>query len=426
MLDPPEPPPRYHGLDALRAVMMLLGVLLHACQYYLSTTLMRGFDFRDHRTSPVCDVIFLGIHTYRMQVFFVMAGFFAALLCARRGIKGLWSNRWKRVGLPLILGWPILFAPVLSAFLFGCAKNAGYPAWPTVWNWWRTGEIPWIEDWRPIYSLFLIGPLHLWFLYALLWFYAAATVAHGIDRLGGGGLGRSLSHGFRRLVRWHLLLPALIGLTTLTLWPNPRGVFAQEFPLFLPNPLALIAYGPFFGFGWILYRNVDLLPHLGRRPLLTLTAAAGIFVVYLSLLGSASRAEGAGPRPLAVALSGSAIAWLCVVGFIGLFQRHFDQPRPVPRYVSDSAYWVYLAHLPLIYGMHGWLFDLPRPALVKVAIILAIATPLLLGSYDLLVRPTFLGRFLNGRTYPSALLGLLAGTPGPLQAESRSDETLVR
>jgi peptidoglycan/LPS O-acetylase OafA/YrhL len=409
----PEPPTRYHAFDALRAVMMLLGVLLHACQYYVPEALFPGFDFRDDVTSGLAGLAFFGIHTFRMQVFFAMAGFFAALLCERRGMRGMWSNRLRRVGLPLAFGWVILYPITISAFLFGVAKHEGLPAMAAVTNWWTTGQIPWVPDWQPLYSLFLVSPLHLWFLYLLLWFYLGAMVFRRIGTLGDGAVARGWDGMFRGLAGSSLLLPAAIGFTTLTLLPNPSSLFAQEFPMFFPNPLAMLAFGPFFGFGWLLYRNVDLLPRIARRPGLTLLAASGALVLYFMLLESAFTEEGQNLRRLETAVVASAVAWLSVFGFIGLFLRSFGRPSPAMRYVSDSAYWVYLAHLPLVYWMQGLLFDLPMPALAKIGIILVVSTSVLMVSYDLLVRPTFLGRFLNGRASPSALLGRRREDPVP-------------
>ena len=288
MTDVPAPHTRYHAFDALRAAMMLLGVVLHACQFYLDKPLTPEFDFRDTRTSVGCSVAFFSIHAFRMQVFFVMAGFFAALLADRRGMRGMWSNRLRRVGLPLVVFWPILFLPVMTAVVYGCARHAGYPGWTSVLGWLRTGGFPWVEEWKPIYNLFLISPLHLWFLYALMWFYLGTFAVGWIGRRGDGAVARGTHRLFRGLADRHLLLPASIALSTLTVLPHPLGFFAQEFPLFIPNPLALVAFGPFFGFGWMLFRNAELLPRLGRRPLLTLAAVAAVLVYYLSLLGSAA------------------------------------------------------------------------------------------------------------------------------------------
>jgi glucans biosynthesis protein C len=45
----------------------------------------------------------------------------------------------------------------------------------------------------------------------------------------------------------------------------------------------------------------------------------------------------------------------------------------------------------------------PLPALGKVPLVLAVAVILLVASYDLLVRPTWIGVMLNGRRYERGL-----------------------
>ena len=37
-----------------------------------------------------------------------------------------------------------------------------------------------------------------------------------------------------------------------------------------------------------------------------------------------------------------------IFALIGLFRRYFSGENARIRYISDSAYWLYLAHLPLI------------------------------------------------------------------------------
>ncbi len=406
MDDSPDQQPRYHAFDGLRAVMMLLGVVLHSCHFYLACAKAPGLQFQDRNPSRACDMVLFGIHTFRMQTFFVMAGFFAALLCARRGPRGMMRHRFHRVVLPLILGWLILYPPTISAFVYGCAERAGQAPGAAVLRWWRTGQFAWIDGWKPLYSLFLIGPLHLWFLYALVWFYLGSLVFLAVGRLGKGAVGRAVNGVYRRLMTTGLILPVSIAATFLTLLICPLGLFSNEFPLFIPNPLALLGYGLFFGFGWMLHRNVDLLPRFQRRPIALLCVAALLLVIFLGRLGALFDPETSASAKPVIAATGSAIAWLCVFGFIGLFSRSFERPDPVMRYVSDSAYWVYLAHLPLVYWLQVLMYGLPIPGPLKAAMVLVIASVILFVSYDLAVRSTFIGQFLNGRRYPPGRLAL--------------------
>jgi peptidoglycan/LPS O-acetylase OafA/YrhL len=74
------------------------------------------------------------------------------------------------------------------------------------------------------------------------------------------------------------------------------------------------------------------------------------------------------------------------------------------RYVSDSAYWVYLLHLPLTAFIPGLIGDWPLPGFIKFCIVVLGTGLVCLGSYHLFVRSTFIGQFLNGRKHSKKVL----------------------
>src|SRR6266498_4861018 len=78
----PSSSPRYHSLDALRGTMMLLGIYLHAA---VAFSRHGSWPWKDGSTTGVFDLSLGLIHAFRMPVFYVMAGFFAALLLEQRG-----------------------------------------------------------------------------------------------------------------------------------------------------------------------------------------------------------------------------------------------------------------------------------------------------------------------------------------------------
>ena len=75
-------PSRYHALDALRAAMMFLGIYLHATVAYSP---VGGWPYKPAQLTTTLDFSVGLIHVFRMPVFYVMAGFFAALLLQRYG-----------------------------------------------------------------------------------------------------------------------------------------------------------------------------------------------------------------------------------------------------------------------------------------------------------------------------------------------------
>jgi glucan biosynthesis protein C len=105
-----------------------------------------------------------------------------------------------------------------------------------------------------------------------------------------------------------------------------------------------------------------------------------------------------------VALCGLS-TWLLIVGIAGAFVSFLDRPRPVVRYLSDAAYWMYLVHLPVAIWVAGLLAPTALPAFVKFVVVLLTTTAVTLATYHLFVRSTAIGALLNGRRYPRALAG---------------------
>ena len=71
----PSTADRYHALDALRGFAMLLGVLLHAAVPY-ATIPVPFWPVQDSRGTRALDLFLFAVHDFRMQVFFLLAGFF--------------------------------------------------------------------------------------------------------------------------------------------------------------------------------------------------------------------------------------------------------------------------------------------------------------------------------------------------------------
>lgn len=96
----PMSPARRHDLDALRGFAMLLGIGLHAALSFLPFP----WIVQDTQQSGVFVPFFLIVHGFRMPLFFVVSGFFTAMLWRRFGTVALLRHRALRVLVPCLLG----------------------------------------------------------------------------------------------------------------------------------------------------------------------------------------------------------------------------------------------------------------------------------------------------------------------------------
>ena len=149
---------RRHDLDAVRSFAMLLGIGLHAALAYIGAMWLVS----DTPTSASLGIAVAGVHGFRMPLFFLLSGFFTAMLWRRRGMRGLLLHRGKRIALPLLVGC-ITIVPLMSvaadwAISRQSAHNresapppeAGTPApTPDIWAVAAYGDLPGLRAYGP-------------------------------------------------------------------------------------------------------------------------------------------------------------------------------------------------------------------------------------------------------------------------------------
>lgn len=377
MADQHVAPSRYHALDSLRAAMMFLGIYLHAVVAYSPHG---GWPFKPPQVTTTLDPTMVWVHAFRMPAFYVMAGFFAALLYERHGLRRAADNRIWRIVVPFVVGWIILFPLVMFMVILSRAD--------------LDAAVGFILSGR---FLAYAHPLHLWFLEYLLVLYLLAIACIAIvRRMSSQDVRALLLSLFRSIVRspWAVLPFALA--TFLTLLPMQHGSLDDP-PSFVPATRIVAAYAIPFFFGWLLYLNVDLLETLRQRAWLYAAAAVVTSVAYVTTVYSIvdrGMAFYAVRGLLALAM------WCLIMGFIGVFLRCFSGHSRWRRYLCDSSYFLYIAHLPIIMMFQLILLNIALPPLAKIAIVLLATVAVLLPVYHVGVRPTFVGAVLNGRRYP--------------------------
>ena len=88
-------------------------------------------------------------------------------------------------------------------------------------------------------------------------------------------------------------------------------------------------------------------------------------------------------------------AWLMVFSLMGISRELIARESRVWRYLSDVAYWLYLAHLPIILVAQEMVRTWDLPAVVKYGLVCVSVTGVLLLIHQFFLRYTFLGTLLN-------------------------------
>lgn len=351
---------RRHDLDALRACAMLLGIILHASIAYNGL----GWAVQDSSSSKAFVWLFSLIHGFRMQLFFLISGFFTAMLYQKRGLSPLLKQRFKRILIPLLI-----FTP----FSYGLTEWILDTAWQTQVNY------------REAWETFTFH--HLWFLWFLCIYIVGFALSTKLPRLQ-----RSQTHALN-----HRCLIWLIPLTLI-----PQSFFTKAYPLIgpesslglIPIPEVLAYYALFYFFGALLYRNGDsaVAKHWKRQLSIAL-----FFLFPASMVTEGLSFSHYSQLSYLSDLLQVTFTWFMVFGCMGFFRAKFQEPSARMRYLSDASYWLYISHLPLVFALQLLIRDWPISCYVKFAIVSLSSFVILLVSYRYCVRYTWVGTLLNGK-----------------------------
>ncbi len=392
---------RLDYLDAARAFALVLGVVFHASLSFMPVFM--GWAVQDISTSSWVTRFTILSHAFRMETFFLLAGFFSRSTYHRAGPIPFLRSRALRIGAPFAVGWFLLRPLLVSGWIMGSAS--------------LRGDVDVVAGLRGGFQSLATLPSgiftgsHLWFLYYLAMVTALTLAArHLVASIGAWGavLVRKADSFIAWLAVSPVSLAALVVPTTIALWfMRSWGVDTPDQSL-RPHLPALLLYGGFFVLGWLLNRKREWLDAFIRiSPQRCLLAAFGIASILL--LGDIERDPGHPQFQLAhgtYAVGYATTMWSLVLLTLGAFRKFCSRPNPVIRYVADSSYWMYLVHLPIVVWLQVAVAELPLPWWLKLTLITLVTVALCLLTYDLVVRSTWLGALLHGRRRDRVILSL--------------------
>lgn len=348
------PSNRIHGFDALRAFALLLGVWLHASLPYVLPP--GAWVLGSATPNPLLGWLAFYIHSFRLEVFFLLAGWGAALVIERRGWRAFAAGRGRRILLVFVLAlYPMKFTLALL---------------------WLRGNVSAALSYLATEKLSNIAITHLWFLYVLSLLTAVYLVL--------------------RLVKWPTawlrpilasrLAPLYLAAAVLPLIGNMQGMDIDTPDRgILPHPPVFALYLLLFSLGAWLQTNPAVFDHFAARWRLFVTT--GLALSFLTVIGVGLRYTNPASTELRWATAaGISLTMACsVFGWLGCFYTRFTEPSPAVRFVSQASYWVYVAHLPVVVGLQLLLHPAGLPWWVEVPLIAALTVALLLWLYS--VRP---------------------------------------
>ncbi|MGB3006840.1 MAG: acyltransferase family protein [Chitinophagaceae bacterium] len=364
---------RINGFDALRTIAMWLGIVLHSIIVY-KVVPEPNWPHDPGTKSYLLDWLYSYIHTFRMPLFFMVAGFFAHLVIARSGVDYFVKQRFKRIVIPFIVGVCIIVPLSLLPF--------------SIYKFYYLQNMNTAETWKnSLRQLFKWNGLaHLWFLYYLIIFYVFSLGFIFIFKKQLNKLKETLSIYITNISFAKLLIACLFLLFIFFINKTSiPGVYTG----IKPSLTYFLYYGFFFALGWILQINVKSVESLKKNSWLLFFIGTSLSAI-LFFKGSTFT----GPvHYLTMSLQIISL----IAGFTGLFIRYFNTENKVWRYCSDATYWVYLVHLSLVVSFQVILLNSPIYFWFRLPIVLIAAFSISLLSYHFFVRFTVIGEFLHGK-----------------------------
>ena len=371
---------RLHYLDNLRALAMIGGVFFHAALAY-SPVLHNLWLTADSNQSVVVDIVSWFSHLFRMPVFFVIAGFFVAYLVGKRGMGGMLANRAKRILLPFIIFLPLCLWAIVASLMSAVAtvENKSPMLLMIAQAIATPGSPP------PPFST-----MHLWFLYNLMFFCILTWALGYLNWTRLFNLFNSIKPLYFMLLFPLLLLPALMSVSSP--FPAPDQL--------LPQLWSFGFFGLFFALGYWIFRSEQFIEKFQPFGWVLLVASILAYALYhYSFPKQISYPPVPNEFPLNLLLK-SCEAYISVwmtLACLVFGKRYLNTHNSVMRFFSDSSYWIYIIHLPLLFAVQYQLLDQNWGLLAKYTASVGITLAIGAVTYIAFVRWTPIGWMLNGR-----------------------------
>ena len=364
--------------------MMLLGLVVHSAITYGVYEDLGSWPIKDSVTHLSNDFIVVLIHSFRMQIFFLVSGFFGSMLFYDKNPLAMIKNRISRIILPFIVFIVLLWPAIVFGFGYSMLIFSG-----------ETNPVQVIAAFfSGVDMLIPKFTFHLWFLYYLT-LITTSTIILALLLAKTPKILRYINTTFKSIIQQSLVRILIFSSITATIYYLIGTWSVTTSISFVPDLNMFLYYSSFYIIGWILYKSKSLLDSFTKYDLFITSLGVILFTFYFFMNESFTF--------FSHVILKSIIVWLLVFGITGLFIRYTSKYSAIMKYLSDASYWVYLVHMPFTAIIPGFISDWSVSATFKFLFVFIVTSLICFLSYHFLVRGTFIGEFLNGRKYSRKL-----------------------
>ena len=373
--------PREHYWDTIRAFLMLLGIPYHTALSYRPA----GQEWIvNSGPGGVGAFTYLAefLHLFRMPAFFVIAGYFAASLLARRPAHEWLRGRWRRIGPPLVFSL-VTFVPLMNI----ACELSNLPPLEAFASWVHnslTSAGYWVR--------------HLWFVIVLLYCSTAvAVLTWCAPRLREASLPPRIDGWIaRHFVACLIALSAVLGLwEAVSVELFYKAGLATNVPQELLRIDELIIYAPYFAIGCVIARSPKVLERLGAFSPLVTAIAAGFLCISLAFYDAMP--------PWLGRFVGTFPAVAITQVIIATARRLANGPNLVVQELAAASFVMYLVHMPIIVVLVAMAAGLSLPVAGKALGVMLLAFVLSYGAWCAISRSELLSFAFNGDPLPDRL-----------------------
>ncbi len=349
---------RFLYMDFARSILMLIGIVYHSAQVYSSSK----WRISCNDTNVVFDYIISFVHSFRMESFYLISGFFSAMLIRKYGHNKFLVNRIARFLIPIFtLGLPLNYLMDLYS------AN-------------RPSSLAEIVNLNYFFNGSWIG--HLWFvanltIYVILSLYIYKLIPYKIK------------NKFYYYLSF-CIIPIFQFLILRIVWRLPEPFDGSS--IFIFNTGLLYSYLPYFLLGMFLFKNKVFLQHISGN-------FYELLLILILLLITKNRFNNEYIVELLVNINKVALVYLT----IGFFYNFFDFNNHYIKNISIASYSIYIVHQPIVVALSYFLVKTNINNFLQFFIVITLTY--FLGyafHFSIVERNDLLKFLLNGKIYRSA------------------------